>query len=225
MSVARIGDQVLYPEDQALIPAPHWWNDNLISFWIEGLRLRNALPAHVAILPPSLVFLACTAPSPTTLQEMLVSLSLVSKTLVLAPINSHFASYAAGEHAGAPVAVTGVHWSLLAYSAAEARFFHFDTFRHSPNLPAAALVASKLGAVVGVAEESPAVAAADVPPQSNGDDCGPHCCSIMEQLCDAGAKFYGASFSVDENLCASARDSMAELVASVLGGDCGGSSG
>lgn len=209
MSVVRCGDQVLYPDDVALIQAPCWWNDNLISFWIEHLR-SSGLSDSIHLLSPSLVFLISALPSLGGLEDIFSSSELASKSHVIVPINSHFSSN--GLQEVNLQETPGHHWSVLVGSLPEGKYAHFDSLAKSPNMPAAELIAAKLGGIFVQLENAPVIAG-NVPIQPNGYDCGPYCCSILAQLCQYRSELRLETFSVKSTLCARARESMIELVA------------
>jgi hypothetical protein len=210
--MVTIGDQTLHPEDIALVPAPHWWNDSLIGFSIE--RLRRSLPPPVAVLPPSLTFfLAAEHASPADLCAQLGPHDLLSKALVLLPVNSASASAVVGSSP-----VVGDHWSVLAFEKASQTFSHFDSLPHAPNMAAAAAIAKSLSAFVMAAPPPDVdVVAARTPAQSGSSDCGPFAASVIQQLA-AGAAGGAASVhetALDLAACASMRRDMGRLIRSV----------
>lgn len=203
----RIGDQVLYPDDIELIRAPCWWNDNLVSFWIEDVR--RYLPEHVCLMAPSLVFLLSMMHEQNDVNGFLESLTTASMTLVVVPINNHFSSLSAEAPNITTPQTPGAHWSVLVASLTEAKFVHFDSLRGSPNSVAADHVASKLRGAFESLATAP-ISTGEVPIQPNGYDCGPYSCSVIRQLCTTGS---GLRLEINESLCRSARVRMANLVA------------
>lgn len=209
MSVVRIGDQVLYPEDIALIRAPCWWNDNLISFWIE--HIRRDLSERLYLMTPSVIFLLSMMHTKEDAADLFASANLSLVSHVIVPINSHFSTLTSEAANAGTRATPGTHWSVLVGSLAESRFMHFDSLPGSPNACAAEHVASKLGGAFAQLANS-SVAAGEVPVQPNSYDCGPYSCSVMHQLCTAGPRLQLEGFHVDESLCRHARKAMSDLV-------------
>lgn len=207
--VARIGDQVLYPDDIALIRAPCWWNDNLVSFWIENVR--RSLPDHVCLMAPSLVFLLSMMQDQNDANGLLESLTTPSMSLVVVPVNSHFSSPSGAAANVTATRVLGSHWSVLVASLAEARFVHFDSISGSPNASAAERIASKLGGGFESLAKAP-ISTGKTPLQPNSYDCGPYSCSVIEQLCTSQAGLRLETFRVNESSCRRAREDMANLV-------------
>lgn len=209
-NVVRIGDQVLYLDDITLIRAPSWWNDNLVSFWIEDVR--RSLPDYICLMAPSLVFLLSMMHEQNDINAFLGPLITPSMSHIIVPINSHFSSLSNESANITAVRTPGAHWSVLVASLPEARFVHFDSLRGSPNSPAAEHVASKLGGAFESLSNAP-ISAGEVPVQPNSFDCGPYSCSIIQQLCSSDDGLELETFCVNESLCRSARDLMANLVA------------
>lgn len=52
-----LGDATLHTDDLALLVPPAWFNDALISFWTEHLRLHVLRGVdNVAVIPPNVSF-------------------------------------------------------------------------------------------------------------------------------------------------------------------------
>lgn len=208
-SIVRIGDQVLYSDDVALISAPFWWNDNLVSFWIEDVR--RSLPDHICLLAPSVVFLLSLMHEQNDVNSLLESLTTPSTSQIIVPINNHFSSLC-GEATNVTTARTpGSHWSVLVASLAEAKAVHFDSLRGSPNSAAAEHVASKLGGAFELLANAP-ISRGEVPLQPNSYDCGPYSCSVIRQLCTSQELLQLETFRVNEPVCRSTRKDMVNLV-------------
>lgn len=186
MGTITVGDQTLAASDFQLLGSGCWYNDNVISFFIEHLRLcLPALrePSPLLIVPPNLLFfLAAGASSLEDIATEMASLSCEKRDLVILPVNS-------ASSPGTVLSVStpmGAHWSLLVYERSSNTFLMLDSLRPSPNIEATSAIAMRLHQFFrsqkDAGTDARVVVHPNVPSQSNSADCGPFTCSFIEQV-------------------------------------------
>ena len=111
-------DSVLRQSDLALLSAPNWLNDQIISIFYEYLNNDEINDARIGYIDPSLVQLVKLCTEPFEVDAMLQSLDLSSKEVVLIPINDEESA-----HAG------GTHWSLLVWFKEQETLVHYNSIR------------------------------------------------------------------------------------------------
>lgn len=214
--VITVGDQDIFPEDVALARERNsWWSDNLVSFFIEHIRLK-ADCASICFIPPSLTLLiGCADRSDIALQ--LEPLQLLSKRLVVFALNS--ASSMSAADLALATAPVGSHWSLLVYSSPERSFFHYDSIESSPNEELGRRIALSVRPFVAapVLEKSKGFfVSLPTPLQQNSYDCGPFCCGIMQQLSHSsfleGCEKSVRDVHLDVGKCQAVRDVMLAIL-------------
>ena len=111
-------DSVLRQSDLALLSAPNWLNDQIISFFYEYLNNDEISDPRIGYIDPSLVQLVKLCQEPFEADAMLQSLDLSSKEVILIPINDEQST-----HAG------GTHWSLLVWFKEQEKLVHYNSIR------------------------------------------------------------------------------------------------
>ena len=111
-------DSVLRQSDLALLSAPNWLNDQIISFFYEYLSNEEINDPRIGYVDPSLVQLVKLCAEPFEADAMLQSLNLSAKDIILIPINDEEFGKAGG-----------THWSLLVWFRQEEKFVHFNSIR------------------------------------------------------------------------------------------------
>jgi len=163
-------DSVLRQSDLALLSAPNWLNDQIISFFYEYLNNDEISDPRIGYIDPSLVQLVKLCQEPFEADAMLQSLDLSSKEVILIPINDEQST-----HAG------GTHWSLLVWFKEQEKLVHYNSIRNS-NMKAAKRTANSFSSSIGIKVPFKIVEA-DVIAQTNTYDCGIHLLSISYQIC------------------------------------------
>ncbi|CAG5096691.1 Oidioi.mRNA.OKI2018_I69.XSR.g14736.t1.cds [Oikopleura dioica] len=163
-------DSVLRQSDLALLSAPNWLNDQIISFFYEYLSNEEINDPRIGYVDPSLVQLVKLCAEPFEADAMLQSLNLSAKEIVLIPINDEESGNAGG-----------THWSLLVWFRQTEKFVHFNSISNS-NVKAAKRSANSFATSIG-AKVPFKIVDADVVAQKNTYDCGLHVLSISHQIC------------------------------------------
>ncbi|KAJ8907476.1 hypothetical protein NDN08_007587 [Rhodosorus marinus] len=168
------GDATVTQEDVKLLNTGGWLNDALVWFFEEYLRVEVANnDPRVCFVSPNVAFLVAQSRSKEIAAELLTSLNLPEKKLILVPVND------AGDgptQLNYDTAV-GNHWSLLVIhertgpcelSSVEAR-----------SVSAAARLITSL---LPVRKTLSNVKLLRSPKQSNHSDCGVYVCAMMETV-------------------------------------------
>lgn len=181
-----LGDVTLYPSDIMLLHAPRWFNDSLVTFFLEHLRmtrLGGLLSAPILLVPPSITYFLSVAQSRSDIAAQLEPLCLKSRALVILLVNS--ASSPTAIAAVPDNAPAGEHWSVLAFDRASSAFFAFDSLEDVPNEPSARSIAKTVIPFLGLERDiHPSFRIARTPMQENAYDCGPFACACVENLVD-----------------------------------------
>ncbi|KAG8299779.1 SUMO1 sentrin specific peptidase 8 [Homalodisca vitripennis] len=133
---------------------------------------------------------------------------LKSKNVIIMPVNDSEDLYTVGH---------GTHWSTLVYDRAANKFFYLDSVNNL-NLPAAKIVAQKLGSHLGLDIETSEFVSLKSPQQSNGFDCGVFVCWNVESLVQDITMDSALNFGFLQNATLSAKEVITKrsLIAYVL---------
>ncbi|KAL4458549.1 hypothetical protein ABPG75_013414 [Micractinium tetrahymenae] len=169
------GDVLLRRQDALLLLDQNWLNDQVIGFFFEYLA-REAFPGlapRLLLIPGSAAYLlACLGANGGGAAVVLEPHGF--------PARTQLALFAVNNNPDATAAGGGSHWSLLAWSAADGAFRHYDSMAGS-NVGAARRVADAAAAAL------PGRARARVleqrgPQQQNAFDCGVYVLALARLL-------------------------------------------
>jgi len=168
--VLNYHNSLLRDSDVKILKQNEWLNDQVIGFWLE--YLENDLFANsnkcesISFVSPEVAqFLKLSTGQDASI--FIESLGLMSKSLVLLPIND----------SESPDVPGGSHWSLLVYQASNKKFYHLDS-SHQSNFSEAEKTAFKLG--LPLAER--VISKLNCTQQDNSWDCGIFTCCHAELI-------------------------------------------
>ncbi|XP_054156223.1 sentrin-specific protease 8-like [Oppia nitens] len=184
-------DTCLRTSEVNLLKGNKWLNDNVIGFWFDYLEndLYSDVSDHIAFLSPNVVhFIKSSGNKHNTeaVAEMLASMVLPDKQLVLIPVND--SSVYQKE-------TSGSHWSLLVFNKHRQSFEHYDSHTGSINRSHAEHIVSILTPIVmagngdGGNQKPPAadleldLQEMECTQQDNNYDCGVHLICNAEAVC------------------------------------------
>lgn len=126
-TIVTLGDSSLTTGDLSLLVPPNWLNDQLLSFWMEHLRI-NVLQndPRVAVILPNISYFIALTNDEEDLRPIAAAHLLNTKNFILVPVND--ATDTDVENVRGPV---GSHWSLLVFHRPENTIFHIDSLRSS----------------------------------------------------------------------------------------------
>ncbi|KAG1668618.1 hypothetical protein FOA52_001487 [Chlamydomonas sp. UWO 241] len=175
--VLNFGDVCLRRSDVCLLNAPHWLNDQIITFYYEyaadekfkdldGLLLVAGEVSHL---------LSNSSAADAALVLEARSPAVHEKELVLFAVNDNTSVEKAG----------GSHWSLLLYCRSTSTFRHYDSLSTRGSRAAATKLYRSVGPTLGAGRECPLVHVEGMPQQENGYDCGVYVLMVTDALCTA----------------------------------------
>lgn len=149
-------------------------NDQLISFWVEHLRIHIIQPQqlNVVVLPPNISYFLALSQDETDLNSMFKDFKLKEKDLIIVTVND--SSVTEFDDISGPV---GTHWSLLAYEKRSNTFAYLDSLQAHRNWDNAYNLTSKLRALLDTPHSQLVQIA--VPSQKNMYDCGKFLVSLF----------------------------------------------
>lgn len=175
-----LGDAALSHADLALLVPPAWLNDNLISFWVEHLRLHVLKDDdRVCVLPPNISFFLALCQDEQDAGALLKDLNLKQHDLVLVTVNDATAT----DFDSGGSRERGSHWSLVVYEKGSDQvgtFFYLDSMPCDSNRRVAAQLIAKLRRLLGL--NGTGFVNVVVPMQDNVYDCGAYVCMFAEHV-------------------------------------------
>jgi sentrin-specific protease 8 len=207
------GDTCLRKADVALLRAPHWLNDQLVSFYFAHLS-ESQPDESVLLLGGSVTFFLANCEEEDA-AVVTGPLHADSRTLILCALN---------DNESVSTANGGSHWTLLALrrsaTPGDVSFLHYDSLAQSRNGAVARRVAQTLAAALRLPSGSARVEAARVPQQANSYDCSLHALLTAQALYEAHRSSPGREPSQAELAAAvtpaaasKLRGDMAEIIA------------
>ncbi|NXG53740.1 SENP8 protease, partial [Psilopogon haemacephalus] len=166
-------DSLLRQSDVALLDPPNWLNDQIIGFAFEYFANHEfkAFWDEICFISPEVAqFIKC-ADNREEVGVFLQPLDLLSKKLVLFPINDN-----SNQLAG------GTHWSLLVYYGDKDCFGHYDS-RSTYNSTHAKQVAEKVEFFISPRAGKTTLVEELAPTQKNSYDCGMYVICMAEAVC------------------------------------------
>jgi len=167
-SEKRTGEKPLHSEINVSLQHGNWLTDAAVDYAIS--QAVKSCPHLCQTLPAALIQ-AIKLTKFVDLPDVLDTLSICEKPLLLLPINS-----SEQDHVDA-----GTHWSLLVYSVVENTFFHLDSV-NGANKKSAEKVALRLNRYYCL-DASTVIINIDIPQQQNSADCGIHVALNAELVC------------------------------------------
>ena len=164
----RTGEKPLHSEINVSLQHGNWLTDAAVDYAVS--QAVKSCPHLCQTLPATLIQ-AIKLAKFVDLPDILDTLSICEKPLLLLPINS-----SDQDHVD-----SGSHWSLLVYSVVEKTFFHLDSVKGA-NMKSTEKVALRLNRYYCL-DASTVITNIDIPQQHNSADCGIHVALNAELVC------------------------------------------
>lgn len=163
-------ESLLRASDVQLLQGPHWLNDQIISFYFEYLERVKYKDNHDMLFVSPEVTQCIKIVPDSDINIFLSPRNVGTKPFIFFALNDN-ESHRAG----------GSHWSLLVFSRAEKRFFHFDSSGTS-NMSQCQQFVRKVKYYL----ECPDVLIKSIRclQQSNSYDCGIHVLCMADNISD-----------------------------------------
>lgn len=154
-------------ENKLNILTSAWLSDEYISFYFDILELKViGTSGNIHLLNPAIVHGIKTL---NDFEDFLEPHKIQESNVLILPIND-------GD--GNILKEGGSHWSVLAYSKIEKRFYYYDSIKSKPNLHIAKMIISKISKYLSGSLLD--ISVIEGPVQENSYDCGIYTVAAIE---------------------------------------------